>query len=425
MTSIWHPFSALQKEENLPEIVQGEGVFLNLEDGRKVMDCIASWWVNLHGHSEPTIVKAIAKQAQTLEQAIFAGYTHSPAKELVKLLQTKLPSSLSYFFFSDNGSCAVEIALKMAYQYWKNQQIDTRKIYGRLGNAYHGDTVGAMSVGGRSYITKHFEALLQESVYVNPPITWEDDVNREEKEEKALQDLDRLLERHGEEMVAFIVEPLVQGFAGFQMYSPSFLQALQKKLRKYNVLLIFDEVMTGFGRTGKWFALETAGVTPDIMCVAKGITGGFLPLAATICSEQVASVFETPELDKIFYHGHSYTANPLGCAAGIASFHLLEAAESTIASFASWHKEGFAFLADCDKITRFRVCGTLAAMDLQASSSYSLQDRNRIIEAFLNKGFLIRPIGNVLYFVPPYVMTKEQILSLYQATYEVMKEVTF
>lgn len=319
---IWHPITQ-DKIADLPLIIKaGVGPYLIDQDDKKYLDLISSWWVNLHGHANPYIANAIYEQALKLEQVIFAGFSHEPAINLCMGLQKILPESLKRFFFSDNGSSTIEVAIKMAFQYWFNQKIYNKRSYISFAGGYHGDTLGAMSVG-QSHLHSVFGQLLFKNHHIPFPQTWNGDQDVELKEEISLNALQEIIKKHGEEIIALMVEPLVQGANGMQICRPSFLEQICRLTRDAGILVIFDEVMTGFGRTGKNFAFEHINFVPDIICLSKGLTGGFLPLALTVTTEKIFEAFWGNNMQVAFTHSHSYTANPLGCAAAIASLELL------------------------------------------------------------------------------------------------------
>ena len=396
----------------MQQVRAGRGAVLVLEDGRQILDCISSWWVTLHGHGQPEIAAAVAKQAKELEQVIAAGFTHRPAEELARRLVEALPAPLEWVFYSDDGSTAVEVALKLAYQFWRNQGERSRTRFLRLEGAYHGDTFGAMSVGERSLFTRPFADLLFPTDAVLFPATWEGDGDVAAKEARALARLEELLTRRPDQYAAMILEPLVQGAGGMRMCRPHFLAAVQDLLRQCDVLAIYDEVLTGFGRTGTLFACEQAATQPDIICLAKGLTGGFLPLAATVCSQRVFSAFYGDDPAKTFYHGHSYTANPLGCAASLASLDLL--ASQPFRRLADWQCEEVARLRRHPKLKRVRVCGTIVAADVEQEIGPLLKER------FLARGFLLRPLGNSVYVLPPYCIERQQLAAIYDCFYELI-----
>jgi adenosylmethionine-8-amino-7-oxononanoate aminotransferase len=411
---LWHPYTQAKTAPAPLKVKSAQGIWLELEDGRRVMDCISSWWVNLHGHAHPEIAEAIYQQAKTLEQVIFAGFTHEPAEQLAERLLQKLPSNLNRVFYSDNGSTAVEVALKMAYQYWVNQNCHRTRFIAFEG-AYHGDTVGTMAVGARSIFSQVFSDLLFEVEYVPFPTTYLGDSSIQERE-AAVLDLLRTKLQQADRYAGILIEPLVQGVGGMSMGRSAFLTQLRQLATEFNTLLIFDEVMTGFGRTGDWFACIKANVQPDIICLSKGITGGFLPLAATVCTETLYQAFYSDDPIKTLYHGHSYTANPLGCAAGLASLKLMAEHETAFKGMEAKHYQHFAAFQGHPKLEKFRVMGTIAAMDIvtQAEAGYLNQVGLEIRQQALDRGVLLRPLGNVLYLMPPYCITDAELALVYQ-----------
>lgn len=419
---VWSPFTQMKAAVPTLSVRAGTGAILELEDGRRLLDCISSWWVTLHGHAQPEIAAAIAAQAQQLEQVLAAGFTHRPAEELARRLVEKLPAPLQWVFYSDDGSTAVEVALKMAYQFWRNKGATDRQRFLRFTGAYHGDTLGAMSVGERSLFTKAFADLLFAADAVPFPATWNGDGEVEVKEAQSLAHLQSLLAAHPGEYAAMIVEPLVQGAGGMRMCRPQFLVAIQQLLRQHDVLAIYDEVLTGFGRTGELFACGKAATEPDIICLAKGLTGGFLPLAVTVCNGRVFDAFYHDDPGKAFYHGHSYTANPLGCAAALASFDLLAA--ERFRNVADWQRQQAERLGAHDKLGRVRVCGTIAAVDVlvEGDEGYLHRVGPLLRERFLARGFLLRPLGNTVYVLPPYCFERCQLASVYDALLELVDE---
>lgn len=323
---LWHPFTQEGVDPPPLSIRSGKGVFIEAQDGRQILDAISSWWVNIHGHSHPAIAEAVAKQAARLEHVLFAGFSHEPAEELAARLGKVVPAPLRHVFFSDDGSTAVEVALKLALQYWKNSgRPDKRRIVA-LENAYHGDTVGAMSVSDDSPFTAAFDSLRIPVVRTHSAYCAHCPVGltRATCQIECLDKLERLLSKHSAEIAAVIVEPLLQGAGGMIVHPEEFLSGVRRLTAAHDVLLIADEVLTGFGRTGRMFACERAAVVPDLMCVAKGLTGGFLPLAATFATDRIHDVFTGGDRERAFFHGHSYTANPIACAAANASLHIFE-----------------------------------------------------------------------------------------------------
>lgn len=403
---IWHPFTPLQGGAEPIPIVSAKGTYLFTEDGRAILDAVSSWWVNIHGHSRPEIAQAIAQQAMDLEHVIFAGFTHAPATNLAEKLVSIFPENISKVFYSDNGSTSVEVALKMAIQYWFNRGERKNKIIAIEG-AYHGDTFGSMSVGDRSVFSAPFNPFLFDVEFIPFP----DDENEEEVFEK-FSAIART-----KNVAAFIYEPLVQGAAGMRMYKASFLERLLTVARSNQIIGIADEVMTGFGRTGKFFASDHLKVEPDIICVSKGITGGFLPLGVTACSQKITEAFDSPDKNKTFYHGHSYTANPIACAAALASFELLMSLEcqQNIARITKRHSDFVDKIKGHKMIKQARSLGTILAIELldQQQSSYFSDLRLKIYPYFLERDILLRPLGNVIYLIPPYIISNEDLDRVY------------
>jgi adenosylmethionine---8-amino-7-oxononanoate aminotransferase len=414
--NIWHPFTPLQNAIDPLLITSGQGVYLHTSDGRKILDAVSSWWVNLHGHANPQIVKAIADQAAKLEHVIFAGFTHEPAIKLSENLLQILPHNQEKIFFSDNGSTAVEVALKMAFQYWYNQGIKKEKVIA-INGAYHGDTFGSMSVAARGLFTKPFSPYLFETLFIDFP--------SEANAGPVMEEFRTLVDR--EDVAAFIFEPLVQAAAGMRMYSAELLDTLISYAQAHGVVCIADEVFTGFGRTGKYFAAGYLEHQPDIMAVSKGITGGFLPLGITSCSSKILEAFDTPELSKTFFHGHSYTANPLACAAANASYELLRApsCQERINKISELHVEFAASLSTYDSILDVRTLGTILAIELRSSeqSAYENPLRQKIYPYFLQKNILLRPLGNVIYVLPPYVISEEELNFVYNSIEEFLRAI--
>jgi adenosylmethionine-8-amino-7-oxononanoate aminotransferase len=412
---IWRPFTQMKTAPTPPKVVKGEGIWLELEDGQRIMDCISSWWVTLHGHGHPALAKALYQQAQQLEQVIFAGFTHAPAEQLAQKLLTHVPASLQRVFFSDNGSTAVEVALKIAYQYWLNQGEPNRSRFIGFEGGYHGDTIGAMSIGKSSTWWQPFQPLLFETDVVPFPATFDADKKVEQKEAEALAQIELLL-RQGQH-AGIVIEPLVQGAAGMRMCRPQFLQSLERLARQSGVLLIYDEVMTGFGRTGELFACLKSATAPDILCLSKGLSGGCLPLAVTLATEAVYQAFYSNDATKAFYHGHSYTGNPLACATALTSLELLEQAPQVFQGMEKSHRYYLEqWLQGHPRLERTRICGTIAAMDLitDDQDGYFSAIVPLLKAKFLEAGFLIRPLGNTLYLMPPYCITPHELESVYQ-----------
>ncbi len=403
---VWHPFTQAKTMAPPPEAVGGTGAYILTAEGERILDLVSSWWVNLHGHAHPAIAAAVAEQAGRLEQVIFADFTHAPAARLAARLASLLPGDLDRVFYSDDGSTAVEVALKMALQYFANRGEGRRRLLAFEG-AYHGDTVGAMSVGRSSGYFRAWEGLLFPVDVVSFPATWLDDAEVEAKEAGALAALDAVL---GPEVAAVIIEPLVQGASGMRMCRPEFLRGVAERVKAAGALLVFDEVMTGFGRTGGLFACLKAGVQPDLVCLSKGLTGGFLPMGATVAREVIYQAFLGDSIERAFLHGHSYTANPLGCAAGLASLDLLLADHclDRIGGIETIHQERLSSLRKTGRGRHPRSCGTVAAIDL-GEGGYGSAVGPRLKAFFRERGILLRPLGPVAYFLPPYCIEEADL----------------
>lgn len=414
MAHVWHPFTQAQTAPRPLEIVRGEGPYLYAKSGEKLLDMVSSWWVNLHGHAHPAIAEAIAQQARTLEHVIFAGYTHAPAVHLAAQLAQALPSGLTRIFYSDNGSTATEVALKMALQAHHNRGQPQRKRVIAFQGGYHGDTFGAMSAGQTSGFYAPFADKLFAVDFVPYPATWQGDPNTESKEAAALAALDAVL---GDQTAAIILEPLVQGAGGMNMVRPAFVDEVVRRVKAAGGLVIFDEVMTGFGRTGRLWATSHLQETPDLMCLSKGITGGFLPLGVTAATEELYRAFEGSSFAQAFAHGHSYTANPLTCAAALASLELTLSKQTA----AHWdrigaaHAQASAELAAHPHLERVRQCGTILAAEIRGAGEYGGDTSLKLRQFFAERGLLMRPLGNVVYLLPPYIVTNEQLQEAYAA----------
>jgi adenosylmethionine---8-amino-7-oxononanoate aminotransferase len=414
---VWRPFTQAQTAAPPIPVARAYGCTLEAEDGRTYIDLMSSWWVNLHGHANPVIAEAIAQQAHTLEQVIFADFTHAPAAKLAARLAGVLPGDLARVFYSDDGSTAVEVALKLSRQYWLNKGQAKRSRILALDGGYHGDTVGAMSAGVGSGFYEPFAPWLFPVDRLPYPATWDGDTEVEAKEAAALAWLDDWITRYGDEVAAFIAEPLVQGASGMRFCRPEFLRRAVEKLRAAGALIIFDEVMTGFGRLGTLFAAEQTGIAPDVICLSKGLTGGFLPLSATVTTQAVYEAFLDGSFDRAFAHGHSFTANPLGCAAALASLDLTlsPGCVAARAAIEARHRRGIAELSAHPKLTRGRVLGTVAAIEVKEGAAYGGELSRRLKSRFLERGLLIRPLGSVLYLLPPYCIGEEELDQAYAA----------
>jgi adenosylmethionine-8-amino-7-oxononanoate aminotransferase len=405
---VWHPYT----QHGLPDpplaIASAEGAYLVDHSGRRIFDAISSWWVTLHGHAQPEIAAAIAEQARTLEQVIFAGFTHEPGARLAAELIARAPAGLQRVFFSDDGSTAVEVAVKIALQYWQNRGED-RRLIAALENAYHGDTFGAMSVSDRGLFTDPFAAKLFEVARLPDPVAGD-----------VIGALERLIATRGKDLAAVIVEPLLLGAGGMRMWSASLLRDLRELTAARGILLIADEVLTGFGRTGQMFACDHAGVSPDLMCLSKGLTGGFVPLGATLATEELFAAFRSNDRTRTLFHGHSFTANPIACAAALASLALLDdrCAERRKA-IEREHTHAAAKLCALPGVTNVRVLGTVLALDIEAGRSGYLSEVGPALRRFaIDNGVLLRPLGNTAYVLPPYCATATDLARAYDVIAE-------
>ncbi|HET7228944.1 MAG TPA: adenosylmethionine--8-amino-7-oxononanoate transaminase [Longimicrobium sp.] len=400
---VWHPYTQHGIVHAFTPIVRGEGAYLVDAGGRRLLDAISSWWVTLHGHAQPRIAQAVAEQARTLEQVIFAGFTHEPAARLAAELAGVLPEGLTRVFYSDDGSTAVEVAVKMALQYWQMRG-EERPLIAALENAYHGDTFGAMSASARSVFTAAFDRKLFEVARLPDPT-----------EGDTIAALDRLLEERGGELAAVIVEPLLLAAGGMRVWSEDTLRAIRRRTEEAGVLLIADEVATGFGRTGPLFACQRAEVKPDVVCLSKGVTGGFMPLGVTVVREEIFQAFVSQDRRRTFFHGHSFTGNPLACAAARASLRLLvdDGCTRRRAEIEAAHRSGLARLAGHPRVSRTRVLGTIAAFEMDEAAGY-LSPVGRELEAFArSEGVLLRPLGSTVYLMPPYCVTPGEVDNVY------------
>ena len=409
--NLWPPFTQIATATAPQRITAGSGALLHRENADPLIDAISSWWVTLHGHGHPVLAEAIAAQAAQLEQVIFADFTHSPAERLAERLSQI--SGLQRLFFSDNGSTAVEVALKIACQWWSNRGQPRAQIVAFDG-AYHGDTFGAMAVGERNLFSSPFDDKLFAVARVPWPSTWWDDDSVEHKESAALEQLERTLETP---TAAVILEPLLQGAGGMAMVRPEFLQQVERRVRASGALLIADEVLTGFGRCGDWFASLRAAIRPDLMALSKGLTGGFLPMGVTMASEAVFEAFVGQDPSLTLWHGHSFTANPLGCAAANASLDLLEQDPDAFRTFETRHRHHLEAVAKHHRVQHPRLTGTVAAFDLvvEGTSGYLNPAGPTLKRIAMDQGVFLRPLGQVVYLLPPLCISDEQLERCYRA----------
>lgn len=401
---IWHPYTQMKTALPHVPIIRGEGACLYDEDGKRYIDAVSSWWVNIHGHANPYIGQKVAEQLLKLEHVIFAGFTHPAAVELAERLLAVLPSNQKKAFYSDNGSTAIEVAIKMCLQYWHNQGKPRTKMLA-FKNAYHGDTFGAMAVSGRSAFTAAFDSLLFEVEFIDLPTA------------ENIENLKSQISNLKSELSCFIFEPLVQGTAGMIMYEAEYLDELLIHCKAENVLTIADEVFTGFGRTGKLFACDHLNTQPDIMCFSKGLTGGTMALGLTTCTNEIYSAFLSDDKLKTLFHGHSYTANPVACSAALASLDITldKSTMENINRIAGMHIQFANKIKHHPKIKTTRQTGTILAMEWETGSntSYFSSLRDKLYLYFLNAGIILRPLGNIIYILPPYCITNDELNYIY------------
>jgi adenosylmethionine-8-amino-7-oxononanoate aminotransferase len=414
--NIWHPYT--QHKTALPPIpiVRGEGALLWDENGKEYIDAIASWWVNPFGHSNKTIADAIYKQLTTLEHVLFGGFTHQPAVELSEMLLRILPNNQKKLFFSDNGSTAVEVAIKVALQYFYNIG-EKRTAIIAFENAFHGDTFAAMAASGISLYTQAFNGMFIDVVRIPVPVKGQ--------EQDSFDALELAIKDNG--CAAFIFEPLVLGAAGMVMYEAEALDQLINICQTNNVLTIADEVMTGFGKTGKIFACDHISLQPDMMCLSKALTGGTIPMAITSFTNEIFEAFYSEDINKALFHGHTFTANPTGCAAAIASVKLLETEEmqSNINRVSRSHKKFMDRIQQHERVAKVRVLGVIFALEIKTDSaeSYYGNLRNKLYEFFIDNGIILRPVGNVVYILPPYIISDLQLAKIYELVESALEKI--
>ncbi|MCC7412683.1 MAG: adenosylmethionine--8-amino-7-oxononanoate transaminase [Gammaproteobacteria bacterium] len=428
---LWHPCTQMKDHERVPlvPIRRGRGVWLEDFEGGRYLDAVSSWWVNLFGHANPRINAAIKEQLDELEHVIFAGFSHEPAIRLGERLVSITPPGLERCFFADNGSAAVEVALKMSFHYWLNHARPDKRRFVALANSYHGETLGALAVGDVRLYKDTYGPLLMETIIApspdcylrEPGESWADCSRRQ------FEPMARLLERRSDEICAVIVEPLVQCAGGMRMYHPVYLELLREACTRHHVHLIADEIAVGFGRTGTLFASERACVSPDFMCLSKGLTGGYLPLSVVLTTTAVYDAFYD-DYDKLraFLHSHSYTGNPLGCAAAHATLDIFEEQDVIAANerLAATMRDATAHLAEHPHVAEVRQYGMILAIEMvrdrDTREPFPWQERRglRVYEHALSHGVLLRPLGNVVYFMPPYVITGDEIRMLAEVATE-------
>lgn len=415
LSPVWHPFTQHAIHPDAPEIVSANGAWLKTRDGKKIFDGISSWWVITHGHGHPRIIEAIKRQANELDHVIFAGFTHAPAERLAERLIAMAPDGLTRVFYSDSGSTAVEVAIKMALGYWHNQGKARHKIV-CLDHGYHGDTVGTMSAGARSVFNAAYEPLLYDVTHLPFPDAG-DDTKIIAAFESACQSGD---------IAALVLEPLILGAGGMKTYAAKTLRALSDVCRRHDVLLIADEVMTGWGRTGTRFAIEQAGITPDIMCLAKGLTGGSIPLAVTLAGEHIFDAHYSTNRRKTFFHSSSFTANPICCAAALANCEIWEdePVQERIDNLVALQGEFLPEIAQRPAFENARQVGTITAFEFATGNSdYLATSGPELYAHFLANGVLLRPLGNTIYVMPPYCTSRADLERVYNVIAEAAETV--
>ena len=411
---IWHPYTQHGLYPEAKGIIKAKGSYIYDDKGNKYIDALSSWWTTIHGHSHPYIAKKVSAQLKKLEHVIFAGFTHEPAIELAERVLKKLPKNQKKIFFSDNGSTAIEVGLKMCFQYWYNKGTAKKKILA-FKNDYHGDTFGAMSVSERGAFTQPFQSYLFETIFIDAPVRG--------KEKESIEQLKSSVARHPLSISAFIFEPLVQGVAGMVMHDPETLNEMICICREDKIFTIADEVFTGFGRTGKFFATDYISQKPDIFCLSKGLTGGTMAMGITSCTKEIFNTFLSEDRMKTFFHGHSFTANPVACSAALASMDLMEKKETwqNIKRIEKSHKQFVKHISRQSSVVShicdIRILGTILAIELksQNETSYFNPIRDRAANFFIDKGILLRPLGNVIYLVPPYCISDKDLQYIYNS----------
>ncbi|MHB0806546.1 adenosylmethionine--8-amino-7-oxononanoate transaminase [Stutzerimonas nitrititolerans] len=428
---LWHPCTQMKDHEQLPliPIRRGEGVWLEDFDGKRYIDAVSSWWVNVFGHSNPRINQRIKDQLDQLEHVMLAGFSHQPVVELSERLVALTPPGLERVFYTDNGSTGIEVALKMSFHYWRNSGQPTKQRFVTLTNSYHGETVAAMSVGDVALFTDTYKPLLLDTFKVPSPDCYlrPEGMSWEEHSRNMFAHMERTLAEHHREIAAVIVEPLIQGAGGMRMYHPVYLKLLREACDRHDVHLIHDEIAVGFGRTGTMFACEQAGITPDFLCLSKALTGGYLPMAAVLTTDKLYQAFyDDYSTLRAFLHSHTYTGNPLACAAALATLdifeqdNVIEANKALAARMAT----ATAHLVDHPHVAEVRQTGMALAIEMVADKArktpYPWQERRglKVYEHALQRGALLRPLGSVVYFLPPYTITEEQIDLLAQIATE-------
>ena len=406
-STIWHPYTQHGIMPDSIHIDHANGAYLHEKGGRRIIDAISSWWVITHGHCHPDIIKSVQAQTEKLDQVIFAGFTHDPAEKLAEKLVNITNQKYDHVFYSDSGSTAVEVALKMALGYWQNKGRPRRKIIA-FEEGYHGDTFGGMSAGARSIYNRAYDPFLFEVEHIPPP--------RAGQEQASFDALEKILKDNKNDVACFIFEPLLQAAGGMKPYCPEGLKTLCDMCKKEDVFLIADEVMTGFGRTGTFLAHYQAGITPDIICMSKGLTAGFLPMGATLCTKEIYSAFYDTDKSKMFFHSSSFMGNAITCAAAVASLEIWEnePVQGRIETIAASHKIAIKALEARPDVENVRSLGTMMAFDVRVEESgYLSTIQPYLYDFFLSKNILLRPLGNTVYILPPYCISKKDLEEIY------------
>lgn len=436
---VWHPDTQQKQYEGKdfkPTLIErGEGVYVYDTEGNRYLDAVASWWVNTLGHSNPRLNKVLSEQAGKIEHILLADFTHKPAIELAQRLVELSGKPFSKVFYSDDGSTAVEVAIKMAYQYWYQVGKPQKKYFVSMTDSYHGDTLGSVSVGGIDIYKKVFNPLVFETLKVCAPYCYRCPKNCSGRECRldCLDDVEKLFESRHDEIAAMIVEPLVQGAAGMRVYPVEYLNKLGELCKKYDILLIDDEVAMAFGRTGKYFAFEHTTMRPDIFCVAKGITAGYIPLAATVTTERIYNAFyDDFSALKTFYHGHSFTGNPIACAVANETLKIMEEEKiiENLPKKIEYFKKALEKLKTLKHAGDVRHIGMIGAVELVKTpmnkEPYAFEERigHQVFKEGMKRGAILRPIGNVIYFMPALIITESEITEMIDIAYESIKTVT-
>lgn len=400
---VWHPYASAFDKNPLYPVRKAKGAFIYLETGEKLIDGMSSWWCVINGYNHPRLNKAIKNQVKKFSHVMFGGFTHRPAVELAKKINKLTPSSLQKVFFSDSGSVSVEVAMKFAVQYWYSQNLKKKKKFLTVRNGYHGDTMGTMSVSDPiNGMHKIFEKSLLKQYYVSCPESVKD---YKKNDSKSLKEMEAKLENKHSEIAAVIIEPVLQGAGGMRIYHPDYLSQLKKLCKKYNVLLILDEIATGFGRTGKLFGFEHANIVPDILCLGKSLTGGYMSLAATVVSKRIAKSISDKD-PGIFMHGPTYMANPLACSVAIENINLLLSYnwENKIKNIEKILENGLKKISKNKEIKEYRVIGAIGILEMKEKV-----DVGSIQKKFVDHGIWLRPFSNLIYIMPPFIISQKDL----------------